>query len=416
LPLLLSLAQIALVARFAGKTYGPFAAALAVLLFALAPSDIFQSEDIRGYVLCKLAVAVSFIGLVAALDAKQRSARGWAAYVGGAVVAIYSHTTMLLWPLIATAAVMAEAGLRRGIDRVQLLRLIVADLAVAVLSLWVVWLALDQLRNHAADISWIEPLSLADYGSSLNLQLLMGGGLISALMAGLIAAGLLRTIRNRVTRLALFVTVASIVAFKAADWVHPIVSDYTLHWCATFTVLLAAAALAEGKPTAQSAWLWARRIAIPVVLVAVFADGLDELLETTYIPVPQDFHYTVETVAHTPRGALLASHESMGVVITQACRLEFHAPRCPFPLVVMQNPARSDGWASGGYGEPLVAAPEVRAALGPARTVYAFSRYLYTPLSQLSLDAGRYRQAQWDDGELIGPIPVRDFDHRRART
>ena len=414
LPLLLSLAQIALVARFAWKTYGGFAGALAVLLFALAPSDIFQSEDVRGYVLCKLAVTVSFIGLVAALDGEEGRARGWAVYVGGAVVAIYSHTTMLLWPVIATAAVLAEAALQRQIGRIRIVRLIVADLAIAALSSWVVWFALDQLRSNASDISWIEPLSLADYGSSLNLQLLMDGGAISAIMAGLIAVGALRTIGNRVTRLSLFVVAGSVAAFKAADFVHPIVSDYTLHWCATFTVLLAAAALADGKRPARQALRWARAIAVPVVLVAVLADGLEELLETTYMPEPQDFHYTVETVAHTPHGALLASHESIGVVITQACRLEFHSPRCPFLLVVMQNPARSDSWAFGGYGAPLVAAPQVRTALGSARTVYAFSRYLYTPLSQLSLDANRYRQVQWDDGELIGPIPIGDFDHRPA--
>jgi hypothetical protein len=82
----------------------------------------------------------------------------------------------------------------------------------------------------------------------------------------------------------------------------------------------------------------------------------------------------------------------------------------------MANPAPTDGWAAGGYVGPIVTAPQVRAALGRARSVYVFSRYVYTPLTQLGLSRRDYRTVEWDDGELIGPIPIADFDRARQRT
>lgn len=409
LPLLFSFAQIGLLAGFAGKRYGGLAAVLCIVLFALSPSDIYQSEYVRGYVLAKLAVAVSFVGLVEALDEGRSAARGWAFYASGAVVAIYSHTTMLLWPVIASLAVLAEWALCHRLSRGRIAALVTANLAVALLCSWVLWFAVSQLRMQSPNISWIQPLSLQDYLSSVNLQLLLGGTINSALMALLVIVGLARMFRAPTTRLSLVIVLVTLVVFKAADRIHPIVSDYTMHWCANFTVLLAAASLAEGKGPANRRLRFAAPAFAGAVFLTIVVEGLIELRDEIWIPEPQDFRYAIATVAHTPHAALLVSHESMGVVLVQACRLAFHVPGCPFPLVVMQNPSRSDGWAFGGYGRPLSEPGNVRARLRGTRWVYVFSRYVYTPLSQLGMRRDRYRDVAWDDGELIGPIPISDF-------
>lgn len=422
LPLLLSLAQIALVARIAGRHYGALAAALCLVLFALSPSDIFQSEYVRGYVLAKLGATVSFAGLLAALGACEQPScrhalRGWAVYVAGAVVAIYSHTTMLLWPAIASLAVLVETALPQAggwpARRRVMAGLGLANLAVLVLSGWVLAIALVQLRTRAANIGWIQPLSLEDYGSSLNLQLLLDGTVSSALMAALVVLGLLRTARDRVTRMSAVIVAATALAFKAADRIHPVVSDYTLHWCATFTVLLAAAAFSSRGLPRGRAWQAGLAVLALLLLAGLVSDGLEELFEEVWIPEPQDFGFVLRAVARTPHAALLASHESVAVVLTEACMLEYHRPRCPFPLVILANPAQSDSWSFGGYPGPIRDAQGTRQALAQARTVYAFSRYVYTPLAQLGLPERRYRVTAWDDGALIGPIPARDFAARR---
>ena len=58
LPLAIAAAQIALIARFAWRRYGPAAAVLAVLLIAVSASDIYQSPYLRGYGLARLGVTI----------------------------------------------------------------------------------------------------------------------------------------------------------------------------------------------------------------------------------------------------------------------------------------------------------------------------------------------------------------------
>jgi uncharacterized membrane protein len=414
LPLGIAFATFAVFGRFARARLGWSAALLGLLLFAVSASDIAQSDYLRGYGLAKLAVLVSFIGLVAALDGSH-ARRGWLVYLGGAVVAIYCHTTMVLWPVIATLAVLGDAAVRRDWPWRALAALLIADGIAALLSGWVLIMAWAQLESRsAANITWLEPLGWADFATTCNLQLLTGGLIGSGLMALAMAVGLWRGRHLRVVRLSAGVVIATLVLFKATDRVHPIVSDFTLHWCFSFTVLIAAAALlGQDGGIGQGGRAQHRAIAgqIPVaVLVAVTAAGLIDLWVIDYTFVPQDWRQTVRTAAARRDTALLASHESIGVVIEQSCLIEFGTSHCPFALIVMADPHQTDNWAFGGYHGRLVAAGAVRAALGRAMRVYAFSRYYYTPLEHLGLRPRDWPQIYWDDGELIGPIPTRAFD------
>jgi len=404
LPLVIAFVHLAVFGRFARARLGWPAALLGLLLFAVSSSDIYQADYLRGYGLAKLAVLVSFIGLVDALEADV-ARRGWLVYLGGAVVAIYCHTTMVLWPVIATLAVIVDAGLRRDWRWRPIARLVVADIAIALLSGWVLVMAFAQLRSMAAaNITWLEPLGWADFRTTCNLQLLTGGTVGAGLMGMAMAVGAWRGRHSVAVRLAIGVSIGTLVLFKATDRVHPIVSDFTLHWCYSFTVLIAAAALIG---EAQTRW---RRIVTLAVLTAVMVAGLIDLLVIEPAWQPQDWRRTVKTVAAAPDAALLASHESIGVVIEQTCVVEFGKLPCPFPLVVMADPKPTDNWAFGGYHGPLIAPAQVRAALGKARVVYAFSRYYYTPLQHVGLHPADWPEVFWDDGELIGPIPVHAFD------
>jgi hypothetical protein len=442
LPLAIAFAHLALFGAFVRRRLGWSAALLGLLLFAVSSSDIYQADYLRGYGLAKLAVLASFIGLVRALECgaaaplpfrggvggggcppgawdvgiaptptpplKGRGfpagAQGWLIYIGGAVVAIHCHTTMVLWPVIATLAVMADAMLRRDGRWRPLAALMAANLATAALSGWVLVMAYAQLRGaSSANITWLEPLGWSDFWASCNLQLLLGGVAGSFMMAGYMLIGAWRGRHLLIVRLSVLIAIATLVLFKATDAVHPIVSDFTLHWCFSFTTLVAVASRIGGHSRLH-------RAVTALALVGVAAAGLVELLIIKPDWQPQDWRRTVLTVAHAPDAALLASHESVGVVIEQACLVELGHMPCPFPLVVMADPSPTDNWSAGGYAGHLAAPAHVRAALGPVRQVYAFSRYYYTPLEHLGLHARDWRQVYWDDGELIGPIPVHAFD------
>ncbi|WP_428332485.1 hypothetical protein [Novosphingobium sp.] len=412
LPLAIAAAHLMIFTRFLRVRLGWAAALLGLLLFAVQWSDIYQSAYLRGYSLAKLAVLVSFIALLHALETTgARQWRGWAGYVLGSVVAIYCHTTMVLWPVIATVAVVADALWRRDWRWRPIAMLIGADLVTVLLSGWVLAMALVQLKSAAAaNLTWLAPLNWADYISSCNLQLLTGGMISAIAVAVLVVIGAWRGRAHREVRMAVVIVIATVALFKATDSVHPIVSDYTLHWCFTFVAMIAAAALPGATPDEDPAHRVMRRVTALSVLGAVALAGLIDLLVIDYIGQPQDFRYTVRTVADERGAALLASHESMGVVIEQACVVEYGRLPCPFPLVVMADPKRTDNWADGGYHGHLVAPAQVRAALGRARIVYAFERYYYVPLQHLGLNPRTYFEVMWDDGELVGPMLTHTFD------
>ncbi|MFX8266577.1 hypothetical protein ABTL47_19925, partial [Acinetobacter baumannii] len=67
------------------------------------------------------------------------------------------------------------------------------------------------------------------------------GSISSGVMGVLLILGAWRNFDRRIVRLSLFIVLIALVVFRAADFVHPIISDYTLHWCFTFTALLAGA-------------------------------------------------------------------------------------------------------------------------------------------------------------------------------
>jgi len=411
LPLTFCFLHLALLARFVRRRYGPAAAILAVLLLAVSASDIYQSTYLRGYGLAQLGVLLSFIGLVEVTAANCCRPRGLLEFIGGAVVAIYCHTTMLLWPLVAAAAVLLDWAIVSGLTRADVLRVAAASAAILVLSAWVIVTAVLQLHAHSANISWIEALDLDSLISTVNLQLLLDGVIGSATMLVLMTVGAARTFHLRETRLALFVLVLGVAALKAVDWVHPVITDYTLHWAFSFTAILAGAALAPGNAP-RSAPRFPAPLTATAVLAGVALLGPWSLQHEAYIPTPQDWQAAIRRVDSTPGAAMLVSHESVAVVVQQACMIEFQAATCPFPLVVVANPAQTDSWAFGGYRGRIVSAFGVRRALGNTQSIFAFSRYVYRPLDPFGLDKGDYAEVSWDDGELIGPIPVDAFDVR----
>jgi uncharacterized membrane protein len=103
----LTIGAVFVFGRIAGGTRLALAAAG---IAATSPFLVMLSRDARGYALAIFAATTCLCGALWLLTRLQRTYRGpseptealaWAAYIIGAVVAIYTHTTLLLLPIIA---------------------------------------------------------------------------------------------------------------------------------------------------------------------------------------------------------------------------------------------------------------------------------------------------------------------------
>ena len=399
LDILFALARMVLLAGFVRRHYGRWSGLLALALVALGTHDIFHSVYLRGYGLAALAITVSFIGLTGALGephpGRARRWRGLAAYAAGAVVAIYCHTTMLLWPVIASLAALLALGPRIGWRRLG--GLLAANLAVLLAAGWSLWLSWIQLHGHTDNISWIQSLGLRDFLLAARYQIVSSGIQNLILAVVLTAVGTLRGWPALPTRLALFSLALGLVLFKLGDGVHPIVNNSTLFWASTLVVVLMSAALAERNGTARS----------PVVSAAVLAlavlAGAFQLLRVP-AAVPNDWGQVIRTLRAKPGSALVVTHEVMGVLGQQACRLETGSARCPFRLIVLADPRRSDAWSRGAFAGRLVPPDDLPRALAGSREVYVLDREPYEPLPALGVKPQPWPEIRWSDGELIGPL------------
>ena len=161
----LTIAMVFIFARRAGGTRLALAAAGIV---ATSPMLVIYSRDTRGYALVILAAMVSLSGVLRLLsrlpvtrEPAQPSSAGrlaWAAYVGGAVVAIYTHTTLLLLPVIANiVAVTIWASAPRR-DWQFAWRWGLAN--AAILLIYLPWIPNVLGGTVASGTFWIEPVSL----------------------------------------------------------------------------------------------------------------------------------------------------------------------------------------------------------------------------------------------------------------
>ena len=130
LPIVAGVANIAVLAWLCRRWHSRRAALIMVLLMALSPGHVVLSQMLRAYAFAMLGASISLGGLLLWWDGGRSRIPGMIVYVAGAVLAFYSHTTMLLWQAVAPfTMLLCRAGELKARNW-QLLR----DLAVMVLA------------------------------------------------------------------------------------------------------------------------------------------------------------------------------------------------------------------------------------------------------------------------------------------
>jgi uncharacterized membrane protein len=249
---------IVMVFIFARRAGGTRLALAAAGIAATSPMLVIYSRDTRGYALVILAATVSLIGvlrLLSRLRARREHALPsppdrltWAAYVGGAAVAIYTHTTLLLLPVIANIVAVAIWASAPRRDWQFARRWGLAN--AAILLIYLPWIRNVLGGSVAKGTFWIEPIS---FEAALGIVRIMYGEAYVPLqplpdlaIAAFALAGLV-VLRRSPAALALVLGTLILVPLLTylVSLSHPILIPRVLLWPLPFlAVAVAAGALA----------------------------------------------------------------------------------------------------------------------------------------------------------------------------
>ncbi|HWK36678.1 glycosyltransferase family 39 protein [Sphingomonas sp.] len=359
----------ALARRLGGRAAGLLAAAL----IALSAAHVDLSQEARAYVLAHTAVLVAALGMVRYLETRARGAL--LLYAGAAIVALYAHTMLVVFALLANLTMLWL--LRR--DRPALRGWIAANLAVAIGWAWWGWITLRQLGGGSANIGWIaRPDGAAAWRMTADAYAygfvpdggVAGGAALALLLAAIVALAW-RDRRPGVTLLAVLTIGAPPLLFAISQWV-PVFLPRTLSWASgPVAVLLALAVVA----------IPSRAVAIALGAVLLVVEGIGV---ARWLPARQEegWREAVALVAQRdPRALLLVQGDA--AALAAAHYRDLAAPGLAI-VVLDPDPADGDRWGDGLARLTHVDVAGARALLHGDRPLYALRRGSSDPARALA--------------------------------
>ena len=266
-------------------------ASVAALLFALAPFQIYFSNEARPYALLCLGAALIVFGAlrVAASDVRVVSQApalpGWIALGFGATTVLWSNnTSVLLIASLATGLILVYFFDRQRAVRWRIKPAVAVAITVALLWLPDVPVLLAQVREVSDDF-WIQPPNLARLQEELHWLIGIDSWQAVWPMVAVMASGLVLLIQRGRWREAIVIASLAIlpVALNVAvsATVKPILLARALIGVTpAFMIAIAAAACMIANRR--------QRIVLVVALVAAHALGAQKLLAATGIKEPWD--------------------------------------------------------------------------------------------------------------------------------
>ena len=146
--LLIGLTGIAAACAIARRIGGATAGLAAAALLAVSAAHVDISQQVRGYALADTAALVAMLGMVRFLD-RERIVDLFV-YAIAALVALYAHTTMIVFVALANVAVLLLV--RR---RTALMSWLMANAIVALGWAWWGWITFVQATGAQSTIGWI---------------------------------------------------------------------------------------------------------------------------------------------------------------------------------------------------------------------------------------------------------------------
>jgi hypothetical protein len=356
---------------------------VAALLTAVSSHNLQYSQQVRGYALGFLAAAIGLYALVRLTDRwlepdapARKSLPDLALYTAAASLAIYTHTTFFLLPLLANLYFAWVWWFRSRRDLGALAAWILANAAILVICSWWIWITYQQLTTAGGTgpISWLERPSLKE--ALLQVQRLFFTrrlGLANYPAALLLIAvagwGLWRMRLERRVLLVLFCAgvpgLLYLISLK-----QPVYLDRTLFWA------LAAFIPALGAGIAALPF---RRLVLPAAIALASIWLLDAVIWRGHV-YREPWRDIGEVIAARakPGDVLLGPDISSMVNFEYYCRSRCAAlPHLAVKRSAVQEVLRDE------FGGSQVEKAHVRAALGGAKRVWVIHRGRGPELDQL---------------------------------
>ena len=397
-----SLLAIVLIYRLTSRLYGRRAGLIAAALAAVSGQHLYYAEQARGYIflLCALLVAIDAVSVLTADGVgRGKAARAAVGYVVAATLAIYLHTTAILFPAIATLAVLIADPTWLATPR-RLVLLIGSNLLIVMGSGWEIRQAVLQLLHHNSNIAPIglvgpheisreslHTLFLAAVPGFLTLAIAL---MLSALVLGFVALDR----RRYETRLLIAIGAIALLVLSSLGMVVPVFVPRTIFWISVVPTILAASAIAR---LPRPALRWGVAAAL-VAALAFDTARVAPMLEQ------EDWNTPVDVLARHPGAVLIVEGEATAVLADGICRHRLRVSACPYPIIAVIDPQdRYDTWAEGSYSGTTVAVERLRAAVG-ARTVFFFRKNYGHDLPELLHARGLGAGVPVNGPVFIGPL------------
>ncbi len=339
------MASLALLAACAWQAAGRSAGLIAAMLGAVSAQQVFYSTQMRGYIFAELAFALSLLGLLLLFrqdrtDRQQQVAA--ATYALGAAIAIYCHTTMILWPIAASAAALAMVAFRQ-LPAKRFVLVLAADVAVVAIAAWWLHVTALQIGGGAKTIAWIPELSLADYLSLLRQTIFLTASnmlpfKLVSYAAVMLALSALAGRDGRTIRFTWALLLASAAVFFLASLFKPIILSRTIFWMSSLVLVLVSATLAR----LPAGWPRGLAVAMACCLLAI------DLAQARGAFLAEDWQGYVRFQATDPLASVLVDGAANGIAAGQACATELAAP-CPLRFsAISTNASGATGSDLGG--------------------------------------------------------------------
>jgi len=352
----------ALARRLGGATAGLIAAAL----LSFSASHVAFSQEARSYVLAHGATLVALLGTADILDHRRR---GLLVYAVATLVALYSHTTMIVFALLTAVTV---AVLLRQFPR-AFAEWLATNVVIAIGWAWWASISLSQMVAPHTNFDWIKQPSIRDavdqtaiaYLPTFLAEIWPAGAVLLTGLAMVVAFVVRRDRRPIVVLLAVLVFVGPMTLF-ALSQIKPIFLYRTIYWANGPVTVLVALFVAGLAPSPAR-----RRILIALLATeALFMAAWLAFWQLEEWPSALDAIASVD-----PHAVVLVEGDAMALAAAH------YRPAASNLRIVELRPrsAQFDSWAQGLYHGTHVDAAGAAALLKARGRVFSLTRHGHDP-------------------------------------